>query len=376
MKKLQVSHLPRRSIPFLAAVLLIANTAGAADHETIHLSGSGATFAAPLYATWLRDYAKAHPGVHAEYNENGSLGGIEDLKAGRVQFATTGFRLPPEQSEKIGDGLVQVPMTTSGIVLIHSLNGVGDLKLSRDALIGIFDGSIARWSDPRIAKDNPDATLPDADVVLVTRAGASASTHVLLQYLSQYDQDFAEVYSGTVDNGLHPDWPDAIKRRGKLVEARHDHGIAATVKAVPGAIGYVAYPYAAMAQLPMALVENGAGKMIKPNLESFAAATNALGPRTHVIEDGSTSEHSVSDLVSTIEDPPDDAAYPILAVSWLLLPRNAADAATRNAIADLVAYAQSSGKETARRFGYLPLPAVNEELIRKQLDLPRPQAAN
>ncbi len=40
------------------------------------------------------------------------------------------------------------------VVLAYNLPGSDDLVLSRDAIVGIYDGSVLWWNDSRIARDN------------------------------------------------------------------------------------------------------------------------------------------------------------------------------------------------------------------------------
>src|SRR5262249_11029644 len=69
-------------------------------------------------------------------------------------------------------------------------------------------------------------------------------------------------------------------------------------------IGYVEYGYALQTNMPMATLENKAGKFVKADLKSEETSLSsvALPP----------------DLRAWIPDPTGDGAYPIVTYTWLL----------------------------------------------------------
>ena len=60
-----------------------------------------------------------------------------------------------------------------------------------------------------------------------------------------------------------PNWPVGTKSKG-------NEGVTASIMTTPGSIGYIEYGYAKSQNMPMAILENKAGK--------FVAATTASGP--------------------------------------------------------------------------------------------------
>jgi phosphate transport system substrate-binding protein len=130
--------------------------------EEVKLYGAGASFPAPLYLCWFRDYYLAHPKVRVDYQAIGSGGGRAGLFAGRLDFAGSDVPMAPDEAQQVDGGVVQLPMTAGAIVLAYNLPGISELRLSREALSGIFLGKIQRWNDPMIAAANPDVQLPSA----------------------------------------------------------------------------------------------------------------------------------------------------------------------------------------------------------------------
>jgi phosphate transport system substrate-binding protein len=247
----------------IAALLaaLAAPPLAADEDETIKLIGSGASFPAPLYLRWFRDYYKQHRNVHVDYQSIGTAGGVRDVTEGRVDFAGSDLMLGDDELGKIPGGGRQVPFAAGGIAVIYNLDGVPALKLSRAALIGMFSGAISRWNDPAIAATNEGVDLPDATITIVARADASGTSYKFTRYLSSLDDAFA----AEVGTAMQPNWPALLKKRGTLIRGRGNDGVAASVRAIPGSLGYVQYAYGFLPGISIASLENKAGRIVAPD---------------------------------------------------------------------------------------------------------------
>ncbi len=339
----------------------IPSLAGADQPQRIQ--GSGATLPAPLYLGWARSYLAEHRNIQVDYQGNGSANGLKDLDEGRVAFAGADFLLPPAKAATLAGGVAQLPMAAAGIAIIYNLDGVDDLRLSRGALTGIYDGSIARWNDPVIAAANPDADLPDQPITLVVRVGASGTCYNFTRHLSRISPEF----DAAVGAALKPVWPTAIGKRGALIKARGNDGIAAMVKAIDGSLGYISYPFAYYGKIPTASIENQAGHYIAPGAESFAAAMAALGAEDLDIHE-ELAEDRIGDALDNLIDPPGDASYPIIAISWISLPKTPKDPATRQALIDFLDYVVGPGQAIVERVGYIPFSNGGIALIKQEID--------
>lgn len=332
---------PRHALTLLVALAVLA--AGATQAQTpaaapetapIKLTGAGASFPAPLYLRWFRDYYKQHPTVKVDYQSTSSSGGIKDLINGRIDFAGSDLRLNDEEQAQVRGGVRQVPMTAGAIVLVYNLDGVTDLKLSRDAIVGILTGRIERWNDPLIANDNPEAALPDHEISVVVRGDGSGTTYHLTRHLSAASPEFAQ----TIGTTMRPNWPKSLQQRGMLIKGKGNEGVAAFVRAIPSSIGYVQYAYGYLSGMSMAALQNRAGRIIEPSQASFEASLNAI---------------SVDPDPNGIADPGGDGSYPIIAVSWLLLRHAYQDAGKREALLDVIDYALGPGQAMSEKLGYI-----------------------
>ena len=149
------------------------------------MQGTGATFPAPLYQKWFTEYNKAHPDVQINYQALGSGAGIKQFQQNLVDFGASDAAMTDEEMAAVKDGVVLLPMTAGAIVLAYNLpDGPSELKLSREAYVGIFLGKITQWDDPAIAKSNPGVKLPSTKITVVVRSDGSGTTFVFTSHLS------------------------------------------------------------------------------------------------------------------------------------------------------------------------------------------------
>src|SRR4030095_1340037 len=140
----------------LVAIGVLAISSRGARAADVTLQGSGATFPAPLYQRWFTEYNKLHPEVQISYQALGSGAGVKQFQEGLVNFGASDAAMTDEEIAAVKDGVVLLPMTPGSIALAYNLPGAPpDLKLSRDAYVGIFLGKITSWNDPKIAATNP-----------------------------------------------------------------------------------------------------------------------------------------------------------------------------------------------------------------------------
>ncbi len=149
---------------------MLAGAGGNYSHWCRHF------FPAPVYQKWTYSYSQENPGTQVSYQSMSSGAGINQIKAGTVDFAGSDSPLTLEQQKEAG--LVQVPMLTGGVVVIVNLPGVkdGQLKLSKELLSRIYLGEITTWNDPAIKAINPGLRLPKMKITVVRRADSSRST--------------------------------------------------------------------------------------------------------------------------------------------------------------------------------------------------------
>lgn len=323
----------------LAALLCGALLAGPVAAET-KIVGSGASFPAPIYAKWFKDFS-GKSGVQVDYQSKGSGGGIQDFIDETVDFAASDAAMNDEELAQVKRGAVLLPMTAGEVVLTYNLNGVKELKLPRDVYPDIFLGKITKWNDPRITAANPGVKLPDSSITVVVRSDSSGTSFVYTGHLAAISADF----KGMVGQSKSPNWPAA-----KIVKSPKNDGVTATVKQTPGAIGYIEYGYAKITKAPMALLQNKAGNYVTPGEESGKQALASAE-----FPSGNLPNSDVPDLRVWVNDPAGAQAYPIASFTWMLFYKDQDDAKAK-VLRDLVDYGLDEGQKSADSLGYIPLP--------------------
>jgi len=298
----------------------------------IDISGAGATFPYPVYAKWADSYKK-ETGNGLNYQSIGSGGGIKQITAKTVTFGASDMPLKAEQLEK--DGLVQFPTVLGGVVPVINVEGIkpGDVVLDGPTLGDIFLGKIKSWDDPAIKKLNASAKLPAQPIVVVHRSDGSGTTFLFTDYLSKVNSE----WKSKVGANTAVEWPVGIGAKG-------NEGVANNVGQTKGAIGYVEYAYAKQNKLTNTKLVNRDGKSVAPTAESFmAAAANADWEGTPGFG-----------VVLTNE--PGAESWPLAGATFILMHKQAQDAAASREALKFFDWAYSKGDKMAQDLDYVPMP--------------------
>jgi phosphate transport system substrate-binding protein len=339
-------------LPYVLGVCLLflagckKESAGAASGEqkegVIALNGAGATFPYPLYSKWMAEYNRQHPNVRINYQSIGSGGGIRQIVAQTVDFGATDA--PMKEDEAKGAArILHVPTTIGAVVITYNLPEVKTaLKLTQEALSGIFMGDIKKWNDPKLTASNPGVALPNKTISVVYRTDGSGTTAVFTDYLAKIAPAFKE----KVGAGKSVKWPVGLGAKG-------NEGVTGQVKTTPGAIGYVEIAYALQNKMPVSSIRNKAGQFIEPKIDSItAAAAGVEMPDT---------------LYASIADPEGESAYPIAAYTYILVYEDSKDATKGDALAKFLWWAAHDGQQFAAGLHYAPLPVKVVAKIEERL---------
>ena len=297
------------------------------------LTGAGATFPYPIYSKWF-DVYNQKTGVKINYQSVGSGAGIQQLTQRTVDFGASDAPMTDEQLKAAPGEVLHIPTVIGAVVITYNVAGVDKgLKLTPEVLSGIYLGTITKWSDPKIASDNPGLKLPDNDVAVVHRSDGSGTTNIFTDYLSSVSPD----WKSKVGKGTSVNWPVGLGAKG-------NEGVAGQVKQVPGSIGYVELAYAVQNKLPYANMKNQAGQFVEPTLDSTTAA--AAGAASNMPED----------LRVSIVNAAGEKAYPIAGFTYILAYKEQDDAAKGKAMVDFLWWGVHDGEQYATDLLYAPLP--------------------
>jgi phosphate transport system substrate-binding protein len=302
--------------------------------ETIEMQGAGATFPFPLYSKWVSEYQKVDPRVHINYQSIGSGGGIRQITEKTVDFGASDAPMNAEELQKAPGKLVHIPTTLGAVVVAYNLPGVSGLKLSPDAVAGIFLGEIKTWNDKKIASLNPGMKLPKDAITIAYRSDGSGTTAVFTDYLSKVSAKWKD----KVGAGKSVKFPTGLGAKG-------NEGVAGQLKTTPGSIGYVELAYAKQTDITFASLQNQAGKFVEPSLAAISAAA------------ASVATTMPEDLRVSIVNAAGDAAYPISAFTYILVYEDQGDAKKGKVLAQFLWWAIHEGQALGPALHYAALPA-------------------
>ena len=320
----------------------------------VRVRGAGSTYAALLYEDWREQIIRKYPNVQIVYNPVGSGEGIRLFLEGKVDFAGSDVPLTEEQKARAKGGVLktdvlQIPTTVGAVAPVYNVRGVTKtLRFTPEALAGIFAGTIQSWDDPAIQNENRESDLPSSKIIIVHRSDSSGTTCVFSQFLTKADRITWDPTIRPIRHdelGCQIQWP-----RGSIGAVGSDE-VAKAVQATPNSLGYVEYSYAAEnnqggGDLDWGYVRNSSRNFVRARLASIRASTTALTS----IPTGSLLESS------------NDGAYPISALTWLLVPVPPRNGSLKE-LCQFLDWMLDTGQQRAERIGYVPLP---DEVIKQE----------
>ena len=326
----------------IAAVMALMVT-GAANAQKI--TAAGATFPYPIYNKWFTEYAQAHPGVEINYQSIGSGGGIKQVSEGTVDFGASDGPMSDQQLADAKVKVMHIPTVLGAVVPVYNIPGINkELNFSGDVIADIYLGTIKKWNDPRIMKDNPGANLPDKQILPVYRSDGSGTTYIFTDYLSKVSPD----WQNKVGKGTSVKWAAGVGAKG-------NEGVSGMVRQTPGAFGYVELIYALQNKMSYGAVKNAAGKFLQGSPDGVTAAAAAAA------------KTMPADYRVSITNAPGATSYPISSFTWLLIPKQFADPAKGAAVKGFLTWMLEHGESETTALGYAPLPAQVQTMVKKTI---------
>ncbi len=333
-----------------AALLAIAlaptacSKSGDTKGEAVTLTGAGATFPYPLYSKWFELY-REKTGVQINYQSIGSGGGIQQVRAGTVDFGASDAPLADTLLQQMPRPVIHFPTVAGAVVLAYNLpEATQPVKLTPAAIVDIFMGRIKKWNDPKIASANPGVTLPASNVLPVHRSDGSGTTNIFVTYHSAVSSE----WKSKVGAGTSVSWPAGVGGKG-------NEGVTGTIRQSPGSIGYVELAYAQQNNLPVAEVQNASGQFVAPSLASTTSAVRGFASELQ------------QDVRTPIVNSSAADAYPIAGLTYLLVYQEVPDEKKGKALAGFIDWAMSDGQQVVEQLSYAKLPDEVIQLNRGNL---------
>ena len=335
------------SSPAGAGPALPATPASAAQH----LSETGSSLMAPLFALWGPAYHAQFSQVDIATASSSSGKGITSAAAGSTDIGASDAYLSPADVSKYTN-LVNIPLAVAALMVIYHVPGVSPsthLKLNGTVLARIFSGTITTWNDPAIKNLNPGVTLPGTAIVLVHRADTSGSTFLFTSYMNAQDPgDWSSSLIGTAVA-----WPRQPGETG----ATGSDGVIGTVQATPGSISYVGVSYLST------VTRDGEGEVALGN-----SAGSYVLPAASTIQAGLASfTNTPANETMSLINGSGAAVYPIINYEYAIVSISQASAARAQDLRAFLNWAITTGTAQLAQVHFQPLPPSVVTLSQAQI---------
>lgn len=330
-----------------------STTTTTSSGQVVYLRLGGATFPAPQYLAWIKEFMKEHPNIKVSYELLGSGAGVSRFLDGTLDVAGSDPPLPHDVWVKHKGEVMQVPTLVGAVVVTYNLPGLDHvtLNLSGKVLALIYKGVIKYWDDPRIKALNPGVNLPHHKIFVVFRADASGTQQIFTTFLHKAAPD---VWPSTLV-GKAPAFP--VAGSGRAAGGKGNPGVANLIKSNPYSVGFVEWSYAIENNMSVAAIENAAGEFVKPTLESLVDAAKAAATKLPKTPLGDFSEDEEYVIYSSGKH-----AYPLVAWTHLIIRTHYDDPTKARAVATLLKWIAEKG-ESKTIPGYAPVPDSVKQLL-------------
>ena len=287
-----------------AAVALVFGLVASTPAHAVDLQGSGASFPALLIEACKAPFATSS-GHSFTYASSGSGQGRSnsDKSIGDFWFSDAAHTASTKRAS-----IIHVPVVAAPIGILHNLPSRNTLSLSASTIAGIFSGTITRWNDPAIIKDNNRAfdkiiykkdkngnavldkngnpvvatklstttryTLPDKPIKVVYRSDSSGTTENFTNFLNKSAPTIWTKAKASVFTSSFPGNINSPENLGRIVGASSSSGVSQLAGKTPYSITFAEVNYAVANKLKVAHLINPAGNAVEPtsvNTSAFLA---------------------------------------------------------------------------------------------------------
>jgi phosphate transport system substrate-binding protein len=284
-----------------AAVALVFGLVASTPAHAVDLQGSGASFPALLIEACKAPFAASGSGHTYVYASSSSGTGQanSDKSIGDFWMSDGAYTAATKRST-----LIHVPLVAAPIAILHNLPSRNQLSLSASTIAGIFGGTITRWNDPAIIKDNnrpynkivyktkggvlvKDAqgnpviaqtiptttryTMPDKAIKVIYRSDSSGTSENFTNFMNKSAPTVWTKVKGKVFKDGFPGDINSADNLGRVVGAASSTGVAQLAGKTPYSITYAETNYAVANKLKLANVINVAGNAVEPASAGVAA---------------------------------------------------------------------------------------------------------
>jgi phosphate transport system substrate-binding protein len=351
-----------KAVHLIAGLVVVALVGAACSSKTngninttfkgVPLTGSGATFPQPVYEALFKTFHdSAESGAQITYGGGGSGKGISDIQAKAVDFGASDQPLSDKDQRP---GLLEIPTVLGAVTLAYNVPGIPTgLKLTPDAIAGIFQGRIKFWDDAAIKDPNAGTTLPHQAIAPVVRQDSSGTTFVFASYLNKISPSFKadKNLGGKTDPTTGKPSIKQLNWPKNFDQEQGNANVASGVQRIKYSIGYVELAYALSNSIPFASIPyctptatgcTPGSDFVAPSIDSVSAAGAGL---TFPI----TSATNVLNSAAS-------GAYPISTTTYILVYQDQTNKDKGQTIVDVLTWLLHKGQDVIKAQNYAPLP--------------------
>ena len=240
------------------------------------------------------------------------------------------------------------------VVIGFNLPGIEDLVLTRDHIVGIYNGTITRWDDPVLSKTNPNVTLPARNIKPIARSDLSGTTEIFTTALSHFSSRWNETY-GSFSEGLDEN-DNPIKWNNSVIKlyGRTTRGVSGALLSYRFSVGYLSIAEANVAHITFARLVNKAGKTVGVDVDGIQKTMEKR------------EENLGEALTVTLADDDEEDSYPIAGYSYFIVnmhKMNSCDTAIELTRYVEWMYYNEYAREDAREMQMVPVPESTGDLV-------------
>jgi phosphate transport system substrate-binding protein len=367
-----------------AAVALVFGLVASTPAHAVDLQGSGASFPALLIEACKAPFATSS-GHSFTYAASGSGTGRSnsDKSIGDFWFTDAAHTSSAKRAS-----IIHAPVVAAPIGILHNLPSRNTLSLSAPTIAGIFSGTITRWNDPAIVKDNNRAfnkviyktkngavvkdskgdpvvartiptktryTLPNKPIKVVYRSDSSGTTENFTNYLNKSAPSVWTKAKAAVFTSSFPGNINSPENLGRIVGASSSTGVSQLAGKTPYSITFAEVNYAVANKLKVAHVINNVGNAVEPT----SVATSAFLSQASIDNNG---------IMSFDYATKEAGAYTLGIVSYMLVDTNYADKSKAAAVKSLASFILSPAcaKDRGEALGF---SVLDGEFLKKAQSL-------
>ena len=308
------------------AVCLAALSWGCVGSTGADLDGSAAVSleattsaeTANAYYRWFNQLA-VRKGVNAELKLDDRGPNASRLAVDKIQFAGVDIFPSVQELKALPAEILAFPVTGMAIAVAYNQPKC-QIRLTRNQLVELFLGKIRNFSE---------LGCSDQPITLLYRGDASAATAHFTASLAAV----SPLWRNGPGSGRLVSWPSGTAVLGA-------DAMANALEATPGSIGYLESPFL-RSPLQSAALQNRKGEFVRPDIRAAALSLSSISLDNR--------------LLGSSPDPSN--GYPIVNLSWMLVPRKGL-AANLPAIKTSLTYILSGeGQDDSELLGYVRLPS-------------------